>query len=688
MSNLNALYMQIQQSLINGRLAEAAMLATKAHTADPEAAETGYYMAIVSHRMNKYQTAHRFLDEVIARAPEYGPAWLEKGRVYYSQGDFEASLDPFFTAWKLMPNNPAVAKDLGLMLVFFDRFGEAIPVLRVAAAQLKQDVEVFKYLGIALCREGNVKKGLATFEAVIPGKRSEPGWHTVLGQIYLSAGLHDMALKSANNALEIRSDFYPAYDVRNAVLQGRRQHDALLDCYDKLLARQVSAPMLVNKAVVLVAMGRYEEARQCYEQAVELEPDNHHLMSSFCGTSMYMDSLSAQQVFELHQRYGRLVEACTPLADFADRPRDPKRKLRIGYVSADFNNHAVAKWTLGMFRELRHDDLDVYVYYNNGMVDDTTREFMRCADAWRQVDRMPDSQLASLIVDDMIDILVDVSVHTQGHRLPVFARKPAPIQVSWVGVPNTSGLTRIDYRLTDAYFDPVGKTEHYNTETLWRMPDTLSSLDWDVFVEPGPLPALENGYVTFGAFNRLGKMSRQSVAFWSQVLKAVPDSKLRLIVLSADGKRSSQVDGLLAMFASFGIGEERLQLEGGKPVAEFYKMHDTIDIQLDTYPYSGSTTTAISLGMGVPVVGFAGEASVSRASSMVVSNVGHPEWVVETMPEAVDVAVRLAADLDRLAALRAGLPDATRTSPLFDSPRFARNMEQAFREMWLRYCDA
>ncbi|WP_171013754.1 glycosyltransferase family 41 protein [Chitinivorax sp. B] len=687
MTQLTTLFTQVQTALAERRVAEAAVLATKAHTLAPQDPMCSYFMAVVAHRMHKYRTAHQFLDEALMQSPEQGAAMLEKGRVYYSQGAFEQALTWFNHAWLVLPDHPAVARDLGLLLILFKRWKEAIRYLQLAAKMLTKDQDLFRALGVAFCSAGDIKKGMAAFEKAIPGKRSDAEWHVALAKVYRSAGQNEAALKATGNALEIDKNNLNAQEVRYAIFNDRRDFHAAYVALDQILQRVPTAAMLGRKAVLLASMGDYVASVAAYEQALAQEPDNLDILSHYCFHSTYMDVVTPQASFELHRHYGQLLELRHQAPSYEILDKQTGRKLRIGYVSGDFCLHAFAQWALPLFRGHDHAQFDIVCYYTKRGIDDTTRQFMQLADVWRDVEAMSDSQLAALIVDDRIDILVDCSVHTSGHRLPVFARKPAPIQVSWGGMPTTTGLTRIDYRLTDASLDPLGTTECFHTEALWRLPRVTSVLTQDEdYPVAGPLPALRNGHITFAVFNRLAKMSDISIQFWAAVLNRVPNSQLMLTVLPTDGRRTPQVDRLLGKLADAGIDDCRIRLERARGLQAFLVLHQEVDIQLDTFPYTGSTTTAMSVRMGVPVVSLTGLHPTTRASFHNLNAIGHPEWVGANTEQAAEIAIKLAGDLHHLSELRATLPTQAASSPLFDGSGFTRAVEAAYRQMWVKWC--
>jgi len=337
----------------------------------------------------------------------------------------------------------------------------------------------------------------------------------------------------------------------------------------------------------------------------------------------------------------------------------------------------------------QHDHLqfEVFCYSNATTIDGITSSLRSNADHWRQIAGMNNHQVAEQVRKDAIDILIDLSGHTSGNRLLVFARKPAPVQISYLGYPGTTGLSAIDYRLTDCFADPPGLTEHLHAEKLHR----LSRTNW-CFAAPEdappvqPPPASCRDHVTFGSFNNFAKVTDEVLQSWWTILRHVPRSRLLLKCAIFETKRvCEQVTGI---FTAQGIEPGRLELQGWQPDhAMHLTLYNEMDIALDTFPYNGTTTTCDALWMGVPVITLAGPAHASRVGMSLMSSIGLSETIATTTVEYVGLAVALAQDQDRLKTIRLGLRDRMRRSPLMDAERFARDVEAAYRQMWRNWCE-
>ncbi len=447
-------------------------------------------------------------------------------------------------------------------------------------------------------------------------------------------------------------------------------------------ARNVEA--MSNLADTLRGVGRMDEALALYRRALALAPGHADVRANFLMTLQYATDVAPHGVTDAHRRWGALV-ADVPRFEHADHPRGETRRLRVGYLSPDFRAHSVA-WFLDPI-VASHDarEVEVFGYADVARPDATTARFAAQVHVWRPVHGLDDAAVAALIARDRIDVLVELAGHTERSRLGVMARRPAPVQVTYLGYPCTTGLAAIDYRIVDAHTDPPG-SEALSTETLVR-PAPAFLVYAPPYDAPGvtPLPALRAGYVTFGSFNATSKLNDDVLATWAALLARVPDARLLLKGLPfADAAVCARFRN---SFATRGVAPERVLL---RPFAQGREAHlatyGEVDVALDTFPYNGTTTTCEALWMGVPVVTLAGDAHAGRVGVSLLSRLGRPAWIAGTREAYVETAVALASDLARLADERATLRDAVRASGLTDGPAFTRALERFYREAWRGFC--
>jgi predicted O-linked N-acetylglucosamine transferase (SPINDLY family) len=428
-------------------------------------------------------------------------------------------------------------------------------------------------------------------------------------------------------------------------------------------------------------MARLDDALAAYDTALRLRPDyadahSNKLLALHYGAFDARGAIAAQA-----RAFGASVNrAGTPKA-FVNAPV-PDRRLRIGYVSGDLRRHPVGYFLQSVLRNHASDAVEVFCYSNNLKDDDLTASFQSEADHWRRLRGLTDEAAASLIRADAIDILVDMSGHTALNRLPLFARRPAPVQVSWLGYFGTTGLTAMDYVLADRFVVPPGEEDAF-TEQVWRMPGSYLCFmppDMDVPVRSRDV----QGPVTFGSFNNLAKLSPHTVSLWARVVQSVPQS--RLLLKTSQLADAAVCQAVRERFAGHGLEADRLVLEGPSPRADLLASYNRVDIALDPYPYGGGTTTAEALWMGAPVVTLRGGTWTGRVSESILSTVGLSDLVAGSQEAYVDIAAKLAADQDRRTALHATLRSRLADSPFCDGAGFTRQLEDACRGMWKQWC--
>ena len=434
----------------------------------------------------------------------------------------------------------------------------------------------------------------------------------------------------------------------------------------------------MNLGNSLREQGRTDESIRVFKELLSRKPDYLDAWSSFCLTLNYASSITPEQLFKEHCACGARLSSVNSPARFAETiATSRERPLKVGYVSGDFRDHSVARFFGPVLAQHDRARIESVCYYNGPADDQVTTRLKGLANKWRYVRGVSDDQVINIIRDDRIDILVDLSGHTSDNRLTLFARRAAPIQATYLGYPNTTGLTNMDFRITDKWADPEGQ-ERFYTETLIRLPGGFLCYGPPAECPPvNDLPALKNGYITFGSFNNLAKVNDSVVALWARVLHKVPGSKLLL-------KNRQLTDAnvrtrYLALFESSGIQPDRVLLLPPSPgEKEHLSTYNQIDIALDTFPYNGTTTTCEALWMGVPVVTLAGVSHASRVGVSILTRLGLASLVADS-PELYErLCAFLSSDFNYLAKLRQGLRNAMQSSPLCDATGLTRELEDAF----------
>jgi predicted O-linked N-acetylglucosamine transferase (SPINDLY family) len=569
---------------------------------------------------------------------------------------------------------------LGVIAIHAARYDVAVDLIGKAIAINAKVAPYHSNLGHALRDQGRLEEAAASFRRARDVKPDDPEGHCALGFVLQELGRLDEAALSYLRALDLKPDHAEAYNNLGNTLRRQGRLDQAITCFRRALDLKPGyAQAHSNLGNALTSRGENDEALACYRKAVDLEPDLLEARSNLLMTLYSSARHSEAEIFDQARAFARQVERPAPAPTFRTAA-DPDRRLRIGYVSADFRTHPVGFFLERVLAAHDRTQVEVVCYSNATFADSLTERLRASADRWELIAGMSDAEAGALIRRDEVDILVDLSGHTEANRLSLFATRPAPVQVTWLGYFGTTGLSTIDYILADRFVAPPGEESRF-TETVWRLPECYlcyspPALD----VETGPFPGLANGFVTFGCFNNRAKVGPDTVATWAAVLRGVAGSRLFLktVSLADEGCRAS----LRAQFEGHGIDGDRLILEGHSPLAEAMAAYNRVDIALDPFPFGGCTTTAQTLWMGVPLVTQRGDRWAGRMSQSILAALDLEEWVAEDPDHYVEIARRLAASLPELAALRSDLRRRLEGSTFCDGPRFTRFLEAAYRGMW------
>jgi predicted O-linked N-acetylglucosamine transferase (SPINDLY family) len=566
-----------------------------------------------------------------------------------------------------------------------DRFDEAEASYR-RALQIKPDyVQGHSNLGILLHDRGRLDAAEASYRRALQIKPDYAQAHSNLGRT-----LHDMgrlveAEASYRRALQIKPDYAEVHsNLGNTLHDLGRLDEAEASYRQALQIKPDYAEAHSNLGSTLHDLGRLTEAEASWRQALKFKPNYAMAHSNLLFCLSQIGTVDAQTLFAEHCRFGEQFE--TPYrANFLQHSNlcNPDRCLQIGFVSGDLRNHAVSNFIEPMAEHLSgYSQLSLHAYSNHVIDDNATQRIRGYFAHWHRIVGLSDAALADKIRANGIDILIDLSGHTAKNRLLTFARKPAPIQISWVGYPCTTGLRAMDYFLADRFLLPPGQFEDQFTEKIVRLPSTGPFLPYKDAPQVSPLPALSNGHVTFGSFNRLSKLSREVIALWSQLLRALPDSRMVLGGMPEEGK----YDVLIDWFAQENIARERLDFYPRSDMPGYLKLHQRVDICLDTFPYTGGTTTHHAIWMGVPTLSLAGKTAAGRPGAAILGNAGLEAFVANDATDFVQKGLSWAGKLTELSDLRAGMRERFANSAAGQPQLIAASLERALRIMWQRWC--
>ncbi|QLQ02321.1 MAG: tetratricopeptide repeat protein [Thiobacillus sp.] len=635
-----------------GRLDEAIASYRKALRLDPDLVEVHYNLGDALREREDLDEAAASYRRAIERKPDYADAYNNLGNVLKDQDKQDEAAEAYQQAIRLKPDFAEAYNNLGVIFQKQDKLNETIACCRQAVSIKPDFAEAYSNLGEAFYALGRLDEAIASNKRALEIRPDSAETYNSLGNALRERGRLDEAAACGRQALLLKPDFAEAYNGLGNTLQ---------------------------------AQGRLDEAIACYRQVLSFKPDSTIAYSNLLYTMQYMDTVTPAEVFSEHQRYAERFE--TPLKAHwraHANSRDPGRRLRIGYVSADFYNHAVAFFIEPILAGHDKSQVEIYCYYNHIKRDAHTEQIAAHADHWLACSKMSDEQLAERIRADGIDILVDLSGHTGYNRLPVFARKPAPVQATWIGYAGSTGLTAMDYRITNAEMDPPGLTERYHSESLVRMPDSgVAYRPAPGCPSVNPLPALSADTFVFASLNNLIKINPSVVHLWARILEALPHARLMLGNITDDGVRQR----VIKQFSQAGVEADRLILQPRMSFSEYLALHHTIDLALDPFPYNGGTTTMHSLWMGVPVITLAGEHMVSRCAVPLLSRVGLSDFITHNEEDYFQLAMRMAQDLPGLDRIRQSLRERM-TASNYGPETVTRHLEAAYREMWRTWCSS
>ena len=591
------------------------------------------------------------------------------------------ALAAYGKAARMNPNVGFVWFRQGKLLNGLTRYAEAIPVLENAISIPGQSGSFYYEYGVALHKTNRFQEALDQYDKALAMGCNTAALHCNRGVIYKDFRRGGDAVMAFYAAVKLDPTNVSYLNNLGAAAFELGLNSEALECFEQAVEKNPNLPTARNNmGNLLKDRARGMDALPHYKKSMELNPEDRDPQNNFLLCHMYIPDMDPKVVFEEHKKWGISTSKKFPSA-FKFKPRATGAKIRVGFLSADLCHHPVAHFIEPIFRGYDRERFEFVAYGDQRKSDEFSARFAKQVDLWRETSSYDDRALAKLIHEDRMDILFELAGHTAYNRLGVFALKPAPLQVSYLGYPGTTGLPTIDFRITDAFADPQGTTEHLHIEKLIRVPECAWCFEPDASApEVEPLPALKNGFVTFGCFNNMAKLNPALFETWAEILLRVPGSHLRLKArtLTDDGVRKE----LKSYFTERGIEEDRLDFFGHtKKIADHLNHYHSVDIALDSFPYHGTTTTCEAMWMGCPVVTRAGKTHVSRVGVSLLTAVGLQEFITDTREAYIEKVVALAGQTERLQELRGGMRDRLRQSVLMDEKRFVQGFEKALMEI-------
>lgn len=704
-----------------GRLAEAEAVYYQVLTVCPRHPDALHLMGVIAHQRGRYNVAVDLIRQAIRQNGHSAAYLCSLGSALREQGKLAEAITSYLEAVRMKPDFVEAQYNLGNALHAEGRLEESINAYRQAVRRKSDYVEARYNLGNALYAHGNLNEAVTAFRELTRVKPDFADAHYNLGTALTALGKLDEAVTEFRHAIRVKPDMADAhYNLGNTLKTQGRLDEAIAAFREAIrlkpdyaeaqnnlgnalkdrgkLVEAIAAyreairfgPAIAevqnNLGNVLKDQGNLDEAIAAYRQAICIRSGYAQAYSNLLLCLNYDDRVSEAQLLQEHRAWNeRYAKGASSPAAYANTC-EPDRTLRIGYVSPDFREHSVASFLEPLLKNHDREAVEVFCYAEVSRPDGITGRLKAFGGHWLVTVGLSDDDLVARIRADRIDILVDLAGHTANNRLAVFAHKPAPVQVTWLGYPNTTGLMAIDYRLVDAVTDPSGEADDWATEHLIRLDGGfLCYAGQEDAPNPGPPPCLTNDLLTFGSFNHPAKLSPATLDCWGRLLGRLPQS--RLLLKGKPFMDAATRALFLSRMSERGVAADRLEVLAWLPSRTAHlDLYNRVDISLDPFPYNGTTTTCETLWMGVPVVTLRGEHHRGRVGASLLTQAGLTDWIAGSIEEYLQIAARLARHPDHLRDLRRTLRPRVAASSLCDGDTFARKMEAAYRTMWQRWC--
>lgn len=674
-----------------GRLAEAESIYRQVLAIAPAQPDALHLLGLIARQTGHLDHAIDLIRQSLVSAPDHAPAHSNLGNALRDKRQTDEAVACYRRAIALNPGYAEAHYNLSVALIDQHRLQEALSSARQALVLRPDFAEAHHSIASALAGLGHADDAAFNYRRAIALRPEYVEAHNNLGNVLQSLGLFDEAEASYRAALSIRPDYAESFNNLGSTLNEQgRLGEALASFRRAIELKPDYAEAHGNLGNLLQTLGDPVEAIACCRRAIMLRPDDAEAHSNLIFALDMDAAASAAQLQAERRRWnerhatGTGTVPRTPAAPAAIHAgnTDPQRRLRIGYVSADFRNHSAARVFGALLIDFDRDSFDVYAYANSHQEDERTRQFRDSVTGWRTIAGLPDDEVAELIRRDGIDILVDLSGHSRGNRLKVFARRPAPIQVTGWGYIGGTGLTAMDVFMADAIVAPEDERALFS-ERICHLPSVVSAFYPEGFPDIGDLPAQAPGKVTFGSFNRLCKISPEAYRTWAQVLQALPESRLLLKTHELDDETARA--RVLETFVHAGVQAERIALLGRTGWREHMEAWRQIDLALDPYPHGGGVTTLEGLMMGIPVVTLRWPTVPGRLSASILTTLGLTDWIAESPDRYIAIATEKARNLDVLGTLRHALRSRCNASIIGDTIAYARAVESQYRRLWCEW---
>ncbi len=675
--------------------------------------------AIRSYEQGNLHRTHEICQQILRSTPTVAKAWDLLGLTMLSVGKSEQAVKCMRQSVTLNPNDANFHIHLGVAYRAFGRLDDAIASYRNALLVAPHAVEAHNNLGNAFKEQGRSADAEASYrealrlqpnfaiaynnlatvraelgdlpgahdlfrEAVRLAPKDPTGWMG-LTRCLNELGRHQEALDYLRPAIQAWPNLAEFYVVLGFVYDALNNLDEAEACYNHAFRLKPQSTADLNSVGrAFIRLGRVKDALDCFRQAINSKPD-HSTHSHLVFTLNYDPDIRTEDLAAEHQRWAERYAVDPERKVTHDNDPDPDRRLRIGYVSPDFRRNVVNYFFEPMLLHHNRETVEVFLYGDVHRPDDTTARLQEMAPHWRDIHKLTTDEAAEQIRSDKIDLLIDLAGHCGRNRLTLFAQRPAPVQITYLGYCFTTGMSQMDFRFTDNVADPSVQDDRCYTEQLVRLPEVFACYQPSPEAPAiSPLPAMEHGHITFGSLHNLRKINAHVIDLWAELLRRLPQSRL---LFFRNTLVSSLRKHLSSEFERRGISSSQLEMRQ-EPVQKcsHLSVYADVDISLDVFPWSGHATACESLWMGVPVVTLRGSRHAGRMVASVLTALGRTEWIAETADAYASIAVDLASDVEQLAGMRANLREQMAKSPVCDGSAHARRIEDAYRSIWRQWC--
>ncbi|MSR31136.1 MAG: glycosyltransferase family 41 protein [Gemmataceae bacterium] len=667
----------------SGNMDHAEMLYREILKIDPTHLHALSNLGTIQARKGNLETAIDLYRRALEQNKDFGECWFNLGNALRRGMNPAGAEAAFVHALRCNPTLYGAALGLGQALTEQGKLPQAIEVFKQILAQKQDDPDLYSHLGTAQRLLGQRDEAMRSYDAMRNLRPNDPRILHQYGLVLLDSGKNQEALDIFTTVLSLRPDYPEAHNSMSIVLQFlNRDEESLKHNLEAVRLRQDFTEAWNNLGNLYGLMGKPQESVDAFTKAVALQPNAVHFHSNLLLNMHYLPDLDPKELYQEHRKWEtKFTKGFPPAAPFGNN-REPERKLRLGILSPDFRKHTVVAFIEPFMNSLDRNRVEIHAYSAVLRPDEITERLKKSADAFNDLRAMTDLQVAGKIRQDQIDILLDLAGHTAGNRLQVFARRPAPVQITQFGYPNTSGLAAMGYRFTDALADPAGKAEELYIEKLVR----LEGCSW-CYQPPTqgvevPKRSAKAGAIVFGSLNNMAKHNVKVLGLWAKILMAVPGSRLRLLA----GGTQEAARQARHIFQHSQINPDRVEFLSRMEPADYLKAQGEIDIALDPFPYNGGVTTCDAFWMGTPVLTLEGNSYVSRQGVSLNSALGLEDWIARTADELVAKAKQFASEPARLTLLRGKLRGQLLKSSVCDWKGYGKKWEAAARGLWRQWC--